>query len=136
MATLPSGLPDTITDEEDLARFLTSSRYFNSTMVKPAAFLPSGDRPETSVSRHGIAPLDLLIALGRGAAGDRNLHGAAIFKAKTARAAGLDAVVDEPPPRHALLVGWPVSPNDPDLERAKQKEMAAIIASNATLLVF
>jgi hypothetical protein len=136
MATLPSGLCDIVSDDEDLARFLTSSRYFNSTMVKPVAFLPSGDRPETSVSRHGSAPLEFLIGLGQAAAGDRNLHGAAIFRANTPRAAGLEVVADEPPPRHALIVRWPVSPNDPDLERAKQKEMAAVIASKATLLVF
>jgi hypothetical protein len=41
MATLPSGLEEIITDDEDLARYLTSSSQFNAVMVKPAAFLPN-----------------------------------------------------------------------------------------------
>ncbi len=40
MATLPSGLSDIVADEEDLARFLTQSSQFSSTMAKAAAFLP------------------------------------------------------------------------------------------------
>ena len=37
MATLPSGLPDVVADDEDIARFLTQSNQFNTTMAKPAA---------------------------------------------------------------------------------------------------
>ena len=37
MATLPSGLEEIIADDEDLARYLTSSRQFNAIMVKPAS---------------------------------------------------------------------------------------------------
>jgi hypothetical protein len=52
---LASGLPEIVADDEDLARFLTSSNHFNVRMVKPAAFLPSSD-DETSVFRHGAEP--------------------------------------------------------------------------------
>ena len=48
MGTLPSGLPDLIGDEEDLARFLTQRSHFNAIMAKPAAFLPSRKDRETS----------------------------------------------------------------------------------------
>jgi hypothetical protein len=41
MTTLPSGLEEIIADDEDLARYLTSSSQFNAVMVKPAAFLPN-----------------------------------------------------------------------------------------------
>jgi len=54
---LASGLPDIVADDEDLARFLTSSSQFNIRMAKPAAFLPSASDRETSVFRHGAEPL-------------------------------------------------------------------------------
>jgi hypothetical protein len=59
---LVSGLPDIVADDEDLARFLTSSSQFNARMVKPAAFLPARDG-EASVFRHGADPRDALWAI-------------------------------------------------------------------------
>jgi len=135
MATLPSGLPDLVADEEDLARFLTQTNQFNALMAKPAAFLPNPKDRETSVSRHGSEPLSRLWALGLDAARDRHLHGAAIFKAHTVREAQLDVVADEPPPYHGAIRGWPWNEADPDLQKAKQKEMASVIASRAVLLM-
>jgi hypothetical protein len=41
MTMLPSGLPERVSDNEDLSRFLTQSGQFNSLGAKPAAFLPS-----------------------------------------------------------------------------------------------
>jgi hypothetical protein len=128
---LPSGLPDLVGDEEDVARFLTQSNQFNATMAKPAAFLPSPNSQETSVSRHGRKPLKRLWAIGLTAAGTRKLYGAAIFKAQAVRAAQLDVLADEPPPRHAAIRGWPRIDTDPELQKAKQKELAAVIASAA-----
>jgi len=134
MATLPSGLSDSVSDEEDLARFLTQSSHFTATLVKPAAFLPSPRDRETSVSRHGSEPREELWAIGLSAAGARNLYAAAIFKAQIVRAAQLEVVADEPPPRHAVIGGWPWDEADPELQKAKQKEIAAVIASQADLL--
>ena len=135
MATLPSGLPDLVADEENLARFLTQSSQFNVSMPKPSAFLPSPKDRETSVSRHGSQPAQDLWALGLVAAGERKLHGAALFKARIVRAAQLEVAADEPPPRHAVIRGWPWNAADPELQKAKQKEMAALIASEAVLLL-
>ena len=132
MATLPSGLSDSVSDEEDLARFLAQSGQFTATLVKPAAFLPSPKDRETSVSRHGSEPREDLWIIGLSAAGTRPLYAAAIFKAGVVRAAQLEVEADEPPPRHAVISGWPW--DDADLQRAKQKEMAAVIASQADLL--
>ncbi len=134
MATLPSGLPDPVGDDEDLARFLTQRSQFNASMAKPAAFLPNPKDRETSVSRHGSEPLESLWAIGVQAAGGRGLHGAAIFKAVAVRTAQLDVLADEPPPRHAAILGWPWDEADPELQKAKQKEMASVIASQAVLL--
>ncbi len=73
--------------------------------------------------------------MGNAAAGERNLYGAAIFKANTARLAQLDVIADEPPPLHAVIRGWPWDESDPELQKAKQKEKAALIASEAVLLL-
>jgi len=129
---LPSGLPEQIADGEDLARFLTQSSQFNTTMVKPSAFLPNPNDHETSVFRHGREPSLQLWDIGREAAGaTRKLYGAAIFKAKSVRAAHVEVHADEPPLRHAVIHGWPWMENDPELQKAKQKEIAALIASEA-----
>ncbi len=135
MATLPSGLSDVVEDEEDLARYLTSSSLFTAIMVKPSAFLPNPKDGETSVFRHGSEPRDAFWQIGsRYAVGDRRLHGAAIFKTRHVRAAGLDVTASEPPPRHANVVGWPSSASDPELSKAQGKERAALIAQQAELV--
>ena len=36
--TLPSGLPESIAEEENIARFLTQSGNYNASMVRPSAF--------------------------------------------------------------------------------------------------
>src|SRR5919197_677650 len=116
MVILPSGLPEIVEDEEDLARYLTSSSLFSSVMVKPAGFLPSPRDGETSVFRHGSEPRDALWRIAQEyVVGDRTLHGAAIFKARDVRAARLDVVAEEPPPRHANIVGWAWSASDPEI---------------------
>lgn len=134
MATLPSGLSDIVADEEDLARFLTLSSQFSASMAKPAAFLPSPKDRETSVSRHGSMPREGLWSIGLLAVGERNLYGAALVKARAVRAAQLTVLADEPPPRHAVIRGWPWDEADPELQKAQQKEIAILIASQAVLL--
>jgi hypothetical protein len=128
---LPSGLPEIVGDDEDLARFLTQRSHFNAIMAKPAAFLPSSKDRETSVSRHGRDPVERLWEIGQTAAGERSLYAAAIFKARAARAAGVNVFADEPPLRHAALRDWPWTDNDPELQKAQQKEIAVVLASAA-----
>lgn len=126
---LSSGLAEIVDDEEDLARFLTSSSQFNAAGVKPSVFLPNPNNGETSVFRHGSHPTEALwqMYVARG----RTLYGAAIFKATHVRSASLDVVAQEPPPRHANIVGWPWSQTDPEMGKAEQKERAALIAQRA-----
>ena len=131
---LDSGLPDTVDDREDLARFLTSSNYFNLTSVRAAAFLPSPKDRETSVFRHGSEPADQLWSIGRQNLGSQKLHGAAIVKAADVRATLLEVVADEPPHRHAAIRNWPQFGADPEQQKAQQKERALQIASKAVLL--
>lgn len=131
MVYLPSGLPDAIADDEDLARFLTQRNQFSSIIVKPAAFLPSPRDRETSVSRHGLKPSAGLWKLGASAAGERTLYGAAMFKARDVRSAKLKVSADEPPERHAVIRQWPWIENDLDEQKAQQKERALLLASAA-----
>ena len=132
---LPSGLAEIVADEEDLARFLTSSSQFNAIMVKPAAFLPNPRNGETSVFRHGSLPREPLWRIATEHVGaNRTMHGAAIVKAKHVRSAMLDVVAQEPPPRHANIVNWPSSQADPDMAKAEQRERAAQIARYAELV--
>ena len=130
---LESGLPELVGDDEHLARFLTQGSYFSSSkrVVKAVAFLPSPRDHETSVSRHGREPSDRLWALGAVAAGTRHLHGAAILEARSVRALSLLVLEAEPPPFHATIGDWPWMANDPELEKAKQKELALKLASAA-----
>jgi len=128
---LPSGLPERVADDEDLARFLTQSNQFNSLVVKPAAFLPRPKSRETSVFRHGREPRQRLWEIGLEAVGTRKLYGAAIVKAAAVRAAELDVCSSEPPLLHAAIQDWPWLDADPELQKAKQKEQAALVASAA-----
>lgn len=110
--TLPSGLPECVGDEEDVARFLTSSGHYNSSAVRPAAFMPNPRNGETSVFRHGAEPLDELKAIAQ-------------------VEATLEVRAGEPPPLHADIVGWPWQEDDPAFGKAAQKELAALIAQKA-----
>lgn len=131
MPPLPSGLPETVDDGEDLARFLTQSSHYTQQQVRPYAFLPSPKDKATSVSRHGQQPIERLMELGRAASIGRSLYGAAMLKARDVRGAGLDVCADEPPECHALIKHWPWIDSDRQLEKARQKEYALLLASAA-----
>jgi hypothetical protein len=127
---LTSGLPDTVDNAENLARFVYSESHFNANGPKPSAYLPSSDG-ETSVFRHGPETPEALWALNLRQC---KLYGAAIVQTHEARAVGLEVIADEPPRRHAVIKGWPVNADDPILEKAKRKELALAIASRAIFL--
>jgi hypothetical protein len=129
---LPSGLPETVADDEDLARILRSSGHFSSNSIKASAFMPAKDGM-TSVIRHGAERQDELWRVAEVVLGTSVKHGAAICRARVIRSERLDVLPDEPPPRHANIVGWP-SNADPELQKAQQKEIALAIASQSVLV--
>jgi len=132
---LPSGLSDIVENEEDLVRFLTSDRQYSAVMIRPSAVEPNPRDRATSVFRHGRHPAESLWDIGiNQVAGGRTLHGAAIFKAKHVRAALLEVLAQEPPPRHANITGWPWPEDDPEMGKAERKERAALIARHAELV--
>ena len=133
---LPSGLPDEVADDESLTRFLTQSGHFNSVTAKPSAFLPSPRSRNTSVFRIGNEPATVRQVWAREASdSDRTLHGYAVFRVGGVRALSLEVVAEEPPPSHANLENWPWLEGDPELQKARQKEIAMGIASKAELVV-
>lgn len=136
MATLPSGLSEAIDDDEDLARFLTSSRQFSAEAVRAAALVPRPSDNETSVFRHGSEPREALWKTARDyAIGDRTLHGAAIFKARDVRAASMDVISSEPPERHASIVGWVPSGSEAYIVKAQRLEQALLVAQQSRLVL-
>ena len=135
---LPSGLPERVQDSEDLARFLTQSNQYSSTGLKALAFLPNPHTQDVSVSRHGAAPLEGLRALGIAATPGRTLHGAAIVGAHVVRKEGLLVDSDEDPPagpRHALIHGWPLYSGDLQMQKARHKEIALVLARHAGAMI-
>lgn len=131
--TLPSGLPERVEDDENLARFLTSSSHFNSKGVRHQAFLPRPGTSATSVYRHEREPLADLWQIADDELKVHRTYGAAFVKAKSLREVLLDVVAAEKPPRHANIVGWPLD-NDPREQVAKQKVVAISIAQNAEMV--
>ena len=130
--SLSSGLPEHVGDGGDVARFLTSSGHYNPTAVKLAAFMPNPRNGETSVFRHGAETLEALKGIAQAEVGaDRRIHGAAIVKASVVREAQLEVRAKEPPLRHADIIGWKWSIEDPEFGKAEQKELAALIAQKA-----
>ena len=132
MSTLPSGLPTVVRDDESLARIVIFSDWVakSTGRVKYPAFLPAPDH-ETSVFRRASLTDERLWGLGAEAAKRGTLHGAAVVQTGVVRRAGLDAWACEPPPHHANLIRWPVLANDPELQKARRKEMATEIAEEA-----
>lgn len=131
MNGLPSGLPEIVEDDEDIARFLTQRSHFTRQHVDPSAFLPTKKSHESSVSRHGREPIERLREIGLAAAGSRKLYGAAMIKARDVRFARLEIVAKEPPECHAAIRGWPWIEQDPEEQKARQKERALALVNAA-----
>lgn len=103
----------------------------------PRPSCPNPKNGETSVFRHGGKPLEELKTIAQAEVGAvRRTHSAAIVQGSVIREAKLEVRAKEPPPpRHADIVGWPWSKDDPDFGKAEQKGLAALIAQNAGSLL-
>ncbi len=130
---LPSGLPEKVSNEEPLARFLNSSRLFNTSgRIKPAAFMPRDG--ETSVFRVDTMGDDELWETGEkhlDLPKGRQIHGVAFVSTRNVWTSGLDIEAKEPPPRHANILGW--QEGDDLMAKARNKELSARVAQHATL---
>ena len=136
---MPLPLPQleaNVSDDEDLARFLTSSGHYNASGAKANAFLPHQASRETSVFRHGAEPREGLWQLGAGTENEeRRLHGAAFVVAGAVRTAGLVVEPDPLPSLHAAIRGWPWDEADPEKLKARHKEIALKLAIKSRLIL-
>ncbi len=131
---LPSGLPESIDDGEEVIRYLTSSNDFNGQVVRPHAFQPTSQGKKSVVRRSG-SPLSSIWEWPREFLPNTRIHGAAVLLAARVRAAGLDVTASEPPPRHANIVGWPVSDSGAGIRKAESLQAQQLLASASSRLM-
>ena len=128
MAT-PDPVP-ALTDEDPLARFILSEYHFAATKnrVKPAAFLPLPDGTTSVFAIRSLLEGDVW-ELGQvfvATPGRRTLRARADTAVRDVKAASLQVVLDNTPPRHANIAGWPA-------EKSARKLCAEELAASATL---
>lgn len=96
-----------------VARFLFKKDFSSKKgTVKYRAIVPQDGHDATSIFRiDGLSDLETR-RLGDERVGklrNRDVKARTVFDRARANTAGLDVVADDRPPRHANLVGWPVS---------------------------
>lgn len=133
---LTSGLPENVENDEPISRFLTSRNHYNTTAVKPPAFIPNPKDGCLSVARHNATPIE---ESERMAKEDFNLPkaaGVARLPALAFRKEGLDFRADDTPPRHADVIDWPWRQDDPEYGKSERKLIAAALAQQAQRVMF
>ena len=134
---LPSGLPETVADDEPISRFMTSkSSHCNTKVVKPAAFMPNPKDGRLSVARHGADPIEESERMAKEDYHLEKAFGVALIEAKEIRKVELDFEADDKPLRHADVVGWPWREDDREFGKAEQKEKAATLEQKAERIIF
>ena len=123
-------------DDEPVSRFIVDSRHFKPDRVLPKAFEPKLDderqRSETSVFRTmGIDASDIWKLAERHVEPTRGkpVLARAELHVRDAALESLSVVGDEPPVRHAVIVGWP----EGDDEKSRRKLIGQELASRARL---
>lgn len=135
--TLTSGLPELVDDKEDLCRFINQSSDLSRVGAKARAFMPSKKHGNTSVFRVSREASDNEILESYAHVGsNRDIKAASFVLASAVRSAKLEVEAEEPPPRHANLEGWPTNEDDLDDQKARQKDIANVLASNAKTRLF
>lgn len=127
-------LSDSISQGEPLTRFVTDKDHLDKPprYVFWRAFRPKPAERELSIARIADLTAQEIWQLGDALAGTpsgRLVFGRADFSLTSVRAAringvSLDAVPDPPPPRHALIVGWPEDGN-------ARRALAMLLAAGA-----
>lgn len=123
-----------------LARYLTQKGHYSrpANLPTPRAFLPAPETGETSVflidgldeeSIWAIAENHIVPTLRAG----RRIHGRADVPRTSVEIVGLRLVVDNDPPRHANVVGWPAE-KDEQLSLAQELIQSSEEQSQVPLL--
>jgi hypothetical protein len=122
-----------IADTELLTRYITDQEYLtpNSDRVHWRAFRPRPSDKELSIARIGALTVPEIWQLGDQLAGqpsNRTVCGRADLGPTEVRAVktnghSLDAIPDDPPERHAIIVGWP---DDSNARKTAMMQLRAI----------
>ena len=111
-----------------VSRYILSRSQFSVNRVKPAAFLPPDDGRLSVFGIDGLFEAGIWsigmtwVAQPRGA----TLYARADVASSAVEDSGLRVDVDNTPPRHANVIGWPD-------EKSAQKLKAGILAEAASL---
>jgi hypothetical protein len=115
-----------------VGRFITESGHFKPGRVLPKAFEPKFDkdrnRSETSVFRVSEIPSADVWVIGDREVGTprgKPILARADIAAKDVSIEALVLEDDQPPPKHAVIVGWPEGPDEKDHRKSIQQELAA-----------
>ncbi len=115
-----------------LARFLMSKRHFNAATgaINSSGFMPPADLRLSVFQIKGLTSVEVWELGLRYVAQppDRNVHGRADLANGSVRDVGLTLELDDSPPRHAAIKGWPT-------EKSEQKLRALELAKRSTLSV-
>jgi hypothetical protein len=126
-----SNLPPTVAPSENLSRYLLERSKFaaEANRVKYSAFMPA-KTGAVSVFRTTELPDVEIWAIG----GEhiepkirKSVLARAEFEAGIPIGCNLQVVPDEPPPRHANIVGWPSEPSAVRLRAMQLAEKATLI---------
>lgn len=119
-----------IEEDEQLARFAVEKTYFRAdNTVRHNAFMPASDGTVSVYRQDGLSE-EQIQELGRiYVATPRNkpLLGRAVIRVREVLLRQLNVNEAEPPPRHAIIVGWPEA-------QEKRKEKALELAASATFV--
>lgn len=122
-------------ESEPLARYLTQSSYYsaNAQIVKPKAFEPPTNL-RLSIFRVDGLTIDEIWENGQKNVIDKmpipaNLWGYAQIAASVVTDVNLSIVSDEPPPRHACIIGWPEGAE----RKSERMLLAQLLAKKARL---
>ena len=115
-----------------LARFLTSRQHFSATkgIVKANGFMPPPELKLSVFQIHELSSTEVW-QLGFKYCADpplRNVHARADLPKESVGDVGLTLDMDNTPPRHASIAGWPA-------EKSKQKLHALQLAQRASLSI-
>ncbi len=118
-----------VIENEPLTRFIFSRSHFSAEQkrAKHQAFLPPADLKLSVFRIENLSAEEIWKIGGRVESGrTEHLHARADLPGGAALQAGLRAISDEPPRRHANIVGW--SAEDKDSRKIAAMELASLAA--------
>lgn len=133
---LPSGLPEQVEDDEPISRFLTTRNHYNTTAIKPPAFIPNLKDGCLSVARHSAEPIEESMRMAKGEYNLPKAVGVARLPARAFRKEGLEFDANDTPLRHADVIDWPWREDDPEYGKSERKLIAAALAQEAERLMY